>query len=120
MKSVVSNFDECAFGSKLVCGTNVTWKTFATTINNYIVECAESSVGSEDKRLGAYFVTEAELADVEMFSAKVLMYLCNDAFKYEKEKVFKMDSYKTLEALLLGFKNNGLDVFSVTFSQINS
>lgn len=117
MKSVVSNFDECAFGDKLVCGTSVTWKVFANTINRYIVECAESSVGSEDKRLGAYFVSEKELADVELFSEKVLMYLWNDAFKYEKEKVFKVDLYKTLEALLLGFKNNGIGIFSVDFSQ---
>lgn len=117
MKSVVSNFDTCAFGGKHVCGTGVTWKTFAETVNECIVECAESSVGSEDKRLGAYFVSEREIADVEMFSEKVLMYLWNDAFKYDKERIFKVDKYNTLEALLIGFKDERLGVFSVEFSQ---
>ena len=45
------------------------------------------------------------------------MYLWNDAFKYDKERIFKVDKYKTLEALLVGFKEENFGVFSIEFSQ---
>lgn len=47
----------------------------------------------------------------EDFSEKVLMYLWNDAFKYNHDKVFK-DEYKTLDKLIMGFKNQGFKVFA--------
>ena len=52
-----------------------------------------------------------ELSDKEYFSEKVLMYLWNDAFKYEHEKVFK-EKYKTLDDLIDDFKKIGFKVFA--------
>ena len=79
--------------------------------NPLIIEYAGHNLGSEDKRLGAYFVKYQELKEKECFSEKVLMYLWNDAFKFEHDKVFD-DKYKTLEELLDAFKKIGFKVFA--------
>lgn len=111
MKNVVSEVDKCSFSNEAICDSNITWATFLNTVNPLIVECGEGNLGSEDKRLGAYFVKFQELKNREYFSEKVLMYLWNDAFKYDHEKVFKSE-YKTLDDLLAGFKVNGFKVFA--------
>ena len=43
---------------------------------------------SEDKQLGAYFVTRTELTS-DKFPEKALKYLWDDAFKLEREKIFR-------------------------------
>lgn len=111
MKSIPNKVSGCDYATKSICGTDVTWGGFLNTINPMIVEISESSIGNEDKRLGAYFVQEAELGDIDLFSEKVLMYLWNDAFKYDREKVFKPE-YKTLEALIDAFKEKKFGAFS--------
>ena len=73
---------------------------------------------SEDKRLGAYFVTENDLkfyttddnitqeeADDRNhnFPEKVLKYLWDDAFKFTRDEVFKSD-YDRLEKLIRDFE----------------
>ena len=68
-------------------GTNLNWGTFATVINDQIIETNRDISSSEDKRLGAYFVKKSELA-VEVFPEKVLKYLWDDAFKMDREAVF--------------------------------
>lgn len=39
------------------------------------------------------------------------MYLWNDAFKYDHEKIFKSE-YKTLDELLFGFKEKEFNIFA--------
>jgi len=114
MRSIFNNINTCYFSDELICGTNVSWKSFLTAINTKIVEISEGNIGSEDKRLGAFFVQPRELHDADLFSEKILMYLWNDAFKYDHEKVFK-SQYKTLEDLIYGFKSNYFEVFSDDF-----
>ena len=73
---------------------------------------------SEDKRLGAYFVTEKDLrfyttadgltqdeADDRNhnFPEKVLKYLWDDAFKFTRDEIFKSD-YDSLEKLIKAFE----------------
>ncbi len=43
------------------------------------------------------------------------MYLWNDAFKYERDKVFKTE-YKTLEDLIVGFETDKFAVFKDTIN----
>lgn len=86
-----------------LCGTDLTWMEFATAINSSIVAQSESNLGSEDKRLGHFFVKCHEMQDINKFSEKVIMYLWNDVFKFEKENVFNSD-HKTLEDVLDAFQ----------------
>ncbi len=111
MKNVVSEVEKCSFANDIICDSNITWATFLNTINPLIIENGENNIGTEDKRLGAYFVKLQELKNREYFSEKVLMYLWNDAFKYDHDKIFK-DEYKTLDELLVGFKTKGFKVFA--------
>lgn len=111
MRGITNDISKCIFGDNLICGSNVSWKSFLDTINDKIIELGEGSISSEDKRLGAYFVQQNELADIDVFSEKVLMYLWNDAFKYDHDKVFK-SQYKTLEQLICGFKSTLFGIFN--------
>lgn len=111
MRNVVSEVEKCLFAGDTICDSNVTWATFLNTINPLITECGDDNFRSEDKRLGAYFVKIQELKNREYFSEKVLMYLWNDAFKYDHEKIFKSE-YKTLDELLFGFKEKEFNIFA--------
>ena len=110
MKSIVNNIKKCGFANDNICGFDISWATFLETMNKIIIDLGDGNIGSEDKRLGAFFIKKAELDDVDLFSEKVLMYLWNDAFKYDHDKVFKAE-YKTLEQLISGFKADGFKVF---------
>ena len=110
MKHIKNDIDECEFGEAKICGSNISWKVFATKINDMIIDFSSENLSNEDNRLGAYFVKLAELKDPSSFGEKVLMYLWNDALKYNHDKVFK-PSYRTLDELISGFKEEGFDVF---------
>ena len=114
MRSIINDVNTCYFANELICDTNVSWKSFLTAINTKIVELGEGSIGSEDKRLGAFFVQPRELHDADLFSEKILMYLWNDAFKYNHDEVFKSE-YKILEDLIKGFKDKRFDIFKIAF-----
>lgn len=111
MVSVTSDMSKCSLANTAIGDTGVTWNAFLDTVNPMIIECGEGNIGSEDKRIGAYFVQLFELQKRDYFAEKVLMYLWNDAFKYDHEKIFNTE-YKTLEELIDGFKENGFDVFA--------
>ena len=49
--------------------------------------------------------------DAERFGEKILMYLWNDAFKFDRDKVFKAE-YRTLDQLIRAFVNVGFAVFN--------
>ncbi len=74
----------------IIVGTAVTWGAFAESINELVVEVNYNSLRSEDKRLGAYFIKHAELGKKD-FPEKVLKYLWEDAFKLNKERVFRRE-----------------------------
>ena len=114
MVSVKNEIANCDHANEPICGTNVSWANFAIAVNSKIIEVGEGNLSSEDNRLGAYFVKADDLTNAEVFGEKVLMYLWNDAFKFDREKVFKPE-YKTLDQLLEGFKKNLFAVFSDEF-----
>ena len=110
MKRIENDIDACKYGSNKICGSGISWRVFAKTINSMIIEVSTENLSNEDNRLGAYFVKASELKDADKFGEKVLMYLWNDAFKYDHEKVFKPE-YHTLDELIDGFKAVGFDIF---------
>ena len=111
MKMIENKLEDCEFADAFICGTPITWYSFAKTINKKIVEANKNNLSSEDNRLGAYFVDEADLYEVDLFSEKVLMYLWNDAFKFDRSDIFKAQ-YETLEELINGFKKQQFEIFS--------
>lgn len=115
MKCIKNDISSAEHAKSTICGEAITWERFATVINAKIIELNETNLNGEDTRLGAYFVTPPELEDASIFAEKVLMYLWNDAFKYERDKVFKTE-YKTLEDLIVGFETDKFAVFKDTIN----
>ena len=111
MRMIENNIDACEYADHQICAWGITWGAFARTINQKIIELGENNLSNEDNRLGAYFVREADLNDAERFGEKILMYLWNDAFKFDHDKVFKAE-YRTLDELIAGFVRAGFAVFS--------
>ncbi len=111
MRMIENNIDACEYADHPICAWGITWGTFAKTINQKITELGENNLSNEDNRLGAYFAREADLNNAERFGEKILMYLWNDAFKFDHDKVFKAE-YRTLDELIAGFIRVGFAVFS--------
>lgn len=111
MKMIENNIDACEYANHQICAWGITWGAFAKAINHKITELGENNISNEDNRLGAYFAREADLNDAERFGEKILMYLWNDAFKFDHDKVFKSE-YRTLDELISGFVCEGFSVFS--------
>lgn len=86
--------------------TNVQWGDFRKAINEVIMDSAQANGLSsmEDKRLGGWFYTESD-----NFAEKVLKYLWDDAFKFDRPNQF--NDVTTLEELVEKF--NGDDGFNV-------
>lgn len=89
--------------------TGITWRKFATTINNKMLEDnGDSDVSvSEDKQMGAYFVKENMLSkeknagdenSLRAFISNVMDYLYNDVTKFNHELLFNKN-VKTYDGL---------------------
>lgn len=91
-------FEEGKHALDVIQGSAVNWGTFATVVNDVIMEINQDTSSSEDKRLGAYFVKTNELSQ-EIFAEKVLKYLWDDAFKMDKDAVFD-SKFKSLDAII--------------------
>lgn len=119
MRMVENDVFKSTIAQKTILDTKIKWAEFADTINNLIIAKNVGMSSSEDKRLGAYFVTERDLyffttadgitqeeADDRNhnFPEKVLKYLWDDAFKFTREEVFR-SGYDSLEKLIRAFEN---------------
>ena len=94
--------------------TGVQWGLFRDAINELIMESAQDSGLSsmEDKRLGGWFITPDKdgVISKDAFANKVLKYLWDDAFKFDRQKHF--GNVKTLEDLIERFTEDaGFNVF---------
>lgn len=87
-----------------IAGSSITWGMFATIINGQIAKIGKESLGAEDKRLGVFFVTDAELDNKEDFAEKVLKYLWDDAFKMDRGQVF-LDVFDSFESVIDAYLN---------------
>lgn len=118
MQRVQGNWSKCALADKYIAETQVTWKTFVDTINKLIINESTNSVGSEDKRLGPFFISDEEDLEANAFAEKVLMYLWTDVFKYDPSTIFKPE-YHTLDEVTDAFAKVQFDIFTdkVQFTQ---
>lgn len=116
-----NEFNGEAHKDYFVPGMNdVTWENFVKAINAHMI--ADGTFDSEDKQLGKFFVTggqllkaAGEISEKEKtsdFAYKVLEYLWNDVAKFDRERWFKTDKFKTLDSVIAAWKKgNGKDVF---------
>lgn len=133
MRMVENNVNHTAIAEKRILDTSIKWAVFNTTINNLVLAKNVGMTSSEDKRLGAYFVTEKDLkfyttddnitqeeADDRnhSFPEKVLKYLWDDAFKFTRDEVFKSE-YDSLEKLIKAFETaRGDERFNIFLDDI--
>lgn len=114
MELVKNNFDEPSFKNKPIKNSKVSWKVFGTAINEIILDNANSMLSSEDKRLGAFFVDEEELESPKKFAEKVVMYLWDDVFKFNRDDYFDetaVDEF-SLECFIEKFEKDTFDIFT--------
>ena len=131
MRMIPNSFSGHKFAKDKILDTNVSWQQFCEAINEEILR-RNNVTSSEDKRLGAYFVssddlicrsipdgcTEREKIKVQhmnaRFAEKVLKYLWDDAFKFSHADTFDTKKYKSLEKIVEGFNSSmGNDRFKV-------
>lgn len=118
MRMIENDVSQSNIAGKKILDTSVKWSVFNKTINDLVIAKNIGMTSSEDKRLGAYFVTENDLyffttddgisqeeADDRNhnFPEKVLKYLWDDAFKFTRDEVFKSE-YDSLEKLIKAFE----------------
>ena len=98
---VENDFSKCIYKDKLIGYSNkfITWEMFAKTMNNFMSKLEIE----EDRHLGAYFVKETEIEDIDMFASKVIFYLWSDVFKFYRNRIFKesIDSFSKLRLSFL-------------------
>ena len=113
--------DEKAQYDQFIGNTGVKWGSFREKINEIIMQSAEENGLSsmEDKRLGGWFIIPKKSSEApegakatitsEAFAEKVLKYLWDDAFKFDRKSHF--GDVRTLEKLIENFKKVGFNVF---------
>lgn len=133
MKMIENNIDKAVHADKKILDTDITWRSFNETINKAVIENSMGAASSEDKRLGTYFVKASDIIyncnensinidekdkafkENGRFPEKVLKYLWDDVFKYNREDIFD-EKYKSLEEVVFDFKHGKrFDVFKLKF-----
>lgn len=122
MRMIPNSFDNHKFADKKILDTDISWRQFCEAINEEILR-RNNITSSEDKRLGAYFISasdlemkpitdgmsEKEKIQVEhsnsRFAEKVLKYLWDDAFKFSHQDTFNTRQFGSLEKVIEGFMN---------------
>lgn len=131
MRMIPNSFKGHKFADNKILDTEVSWQQFCEAINEEILR-RNNVTSSEDKRLGAYFVSADDLdfkketdnanekEKIEImhknarFAEKVLKYLWDDAFKFSHSDTFDTKKYKSLEMVIDAFNStNGNDRFKV-------
>ncbi|UOR50344.1 McrB family protein [Helicobacter pylori] len=104
------------FKNMKILDTDITWQKFCTTINEKIAQNNEGLSSMEDKRFGVYFVNIDDLKSKENFAHKVIKYLWDDVFKFDRNIIFDTTKFNTFEAVVKNFtKEKGrtqFDIFS--------
>lgn len=137
MRMIESTFDhvEETFKNHKILDTTITWEGFCSAINTTILTKNARITSSEDKRMGPYFiqisdleyderedddsVSEAERIKARqhncLFAEKVIKYLWDDAFKFSRGDIFRMENYTSLEQVIKHFSmqrgNNRFSMF---------
>ena len=123
MRMIKNSFVKHKYANNPILDTSVSWKQFCEAINEEILR-RNNVTSSEDKRLGAYFVSaddlvyvktqdgvsEKQIIDAEhknaRFAEKVIKYLWDDAFKFSHPDTFDTRRYKSLEMVIDAFNTS--------------
>lgn len=106
MELVRNKFNDKDHGF-VIEGTGITWREFAIKVNEILAK-QDGIMSSEDKSLGAWFIrpnsADGKAISSRHFANKVLKYLWDDAFKFDRKTFFNTDKYNTLEQVIAGFE----------------
>lgn len=120
MRLIKNDVSKAEHANIEILDTGITWEVFNNTINEFILANNASTMSSEDKRLGAYFITKEilESKNVSIFSEKVIKYLWDDAFKFARNKLFE-SSYRSLEKVIEDFNElSGFNRFNIFNAEV--
>lgn len=112
MRIVPNNLDDVSFGNSRILDTSLTWKDFAKVANSLIVKISDGLSSNEDKRIGAYFVEPADISPENLpdsaawFAEKVIKYLWDDAFRFDRSRFFSRSEGRSLEDVLVRFETS--------------
>lgn len=103
MKYIPNNFngENEKQAAELIKGDIINWGAFATTINTILQNPNNGYTSTEDKSLGVYFAKGKDF-EKDNFAQKVLKYLWDDAFKFDRASVFD-DNIKSFGELIENF-----------------
>lgn len=109
MRMVRNDIDKVPYADQCILDTSVSWRLFNRVLNDCIIRNNDGMSSTEDKRLGAFFVSEDEMLLIEddlisnVFGEKVLKYLWDDALKFNRSDVFSRADDRSLEHILWDF-----------------
>lgn len=113
MIRIKNDLNNSPFANTLINKTDLSWKDFAIRINEEILN--ENSIDNEDKCLGAFFIKEEELSDINLFSQKVLSFLWSDVFKYNRSQIFNLDKNSSFDDILTNATKDFNSIFTIDF-----
>ncbi len=134
MRMVENSFVGHHYANKTILDTTITWHNFCVAMNSEILQKSAGMTSSEDKRLGAYFVSEDDLLYYpetdenelarkrahrhnRQFAEKVIKYLWDDAFKYFRSDIFEVSNYSSLEEIVRQFMEKNGDERLMVFKE---
>lgn len=104
--------DTHKFKDTLIPGLDISWQTFVTNINNFMLSPLNSDLMiSEDKQIGPYFIKQHELQDKAQFAYKVFLYLWDDVFKMDKYRIFNPE-IRSFSNVIETYEASPLNVFN--------
>lgn len=119
MKMIKNDIENAIHKDVEILDTKISWGAFNNTINYFILNSNTTSLSSEDKRLGAYFIAPHDLNRANLFEEKVIKYLWDDAFKFSRDKIFDSE-LKSLEDVVDKFQEErGTAKFSIFNQSVN-
>lgn len=113
------DFNKCDFRNLKIQSIGIEWERFVRTINKFMmsIECSDLMI-PEDKQIGPFFIKYKELNDSKKFAYKVLMYLWDDVFKMERERIFNSEIRTFSQVVKVFSSQNAIDVFNKEIKNI--
>lgn len=107
------DFSQCKFKNLKIKALDLEWENFVRAINKFMmsVECSDLMI-PEDKQIGPFFIKKNELEDSKKFAYKVLMYLWDDVFKMERERIFDVQMRTFSQVVSMFNSENAINVFN--------
>jgi hypothetical protein len=113
------DFEACPIGEITVDERTITWRIFATSINEVLSN--EFPSLDEDRLIGPWFLTQGEVASNlhSAIQSKIFTYLWNDVLRHHhKDKIFNEDNISTFGDLVKAFNQQAagekISIFSET------